>query len=43
MNRTKVHWLGEIPPHTAVIEAVPGIGNVGKLIVDGLVSTHQSN
>lgn len=42
VNRTKVHWLGEIPPHAAVIEAVPGIGNVGKLIVDGLVSSYES-
>ena len=42
MNRTKVHWQKEMPLHTAVLEAVPGIGNVGKLIVDGLVSTHQS-
>ena len=42
MNRCRVHWLSDFPEHTAVIEAVPGIGNVGKLVVDGLVSTNES-
>ena len=39
MNRTKIRWLvGDgLPEHAAMIEAVPGVGNVGKLIVDSLV------
>ena len=44
MNRTKIHWLvgGGLPEHVAMIEAVPGVGNVGKLIVDSLVEKHPS-
>ena len=36
MNRTKIHWLvgNNLPEHIAIIEAVPGVGNVGKLVVD---------
>ena len=38
MNRTRIHWLiGDcLPDHVALLEAVPGVGNVGKLIVDAL-------
>jgi|TARA_B110000211_G_scaffold235028_1_gene308679 proteasome assembly chaperone (PAC2) family protein len=44
MNRTKIHWLigDKLPKHMAIIEAVPGVGNVGKLVVDGLIKKHQS-
>ena len=41
MNRTRIHWLiGDcLPDHVALLEAVPGVGNVGKLIVDALVKS----
>ena len=44
MNRTRVHWLeGEgFPKHSMVLEAVPGVGNVGKILVDGLIEKHPS-
>ncbi|MEC7502996.1 MAG: PAC2 family protein, partial [Candidatus Thermoplasmatota archaeon] len=44
MSRTRVHWIvGDgLPEHTAVLEAVPGVGNVGKILVDSLVSKHPS-
>ena len=44
MNRTRIHWLvGEgIPEHVALLEAVPGVGNVGKIVVDSLVDKHPS-
>ena len=44
MNRTKIHWLigDRLPKHMAIIEAVPGVGNVGKLVADGLIKKHQS-
>ncbi len=44
MNRTKLHWLcdGGIPPGCTFLEAVPGVGNVGKIVIDGLVKKHPS-
>ena len=44
MNRTRVHWLeGEgLPKQSMVLEAVPGVGNVGKILVDGLIEKHPS-
>ena len=44
MNRTRIHWLvGEgVPEHAAMLEAVPGVGNVGKIVVDSLVDKHPS-
>jgi hypothetical protein len=44
MNRSRIHWLvGEgMPEHTAMLEAVPGVGNVGKIVVDSLVDKHPS-
>ena len=44
MSRTRVHWIvGDgLPEHAAVLEAVPGVGNVGKILVDSLVSKHPS-
>ena len=33
-----VHWIGTegLPEHQLLIVAVPGVGNVGKLVVDTL-------
>ena len=44
MNRTRIHWLvGEgLPEHAAILEAVTGVGNVGKIVVDSLVDKHPS-
>lgn len=44
MNRARVHWLegGGLPKHSMVLEAVPGVGNVGKILVDGLIEKHPS-
>lgn len=42
MSRTKIQYISDVPPHDAIIEAVPGIGNVGKLVVDGLVASYDS-
>ena len=44
MSRAGVHWLigDSLPEHVALLEAVPGVGNVGKLVVDGLVEKHPS-
>ena len=44
MNRTTIHWLeGEtLRENCTLIEAVPGVGNVGKIVIDGLVEKHPS-
>ena len=44
MRRAGVHCLigDSLPEHVALLEAVPGVGNVGKLVVDGLVEKHPS-
>jgi len=44
MNRTKIHWLigDSLPEHASMLEAVPGVGNVGKLVVDSLIEKHPS-
>ena len=44
MTRTRIHWLvGDgLPEHVAMLEAVPGVGNVGKIVVDSLVDKHPS-
>lgn len=44
VSRSRVHWIvGDgLPEHSAVLEAVPGVGNVGKILVDSLVSKHPS-
>ena len=44
MNRSQLHWLeGQgLPKHCTIIEAVPGVGNVGSLVIDGLLSKHPS-
>ncbi len=44
MNRTRVHWLeGKgLPKQSMILEAVPGVGNIGKILVDGLIEKHPS-
>ena len=44
LSRTTIHWLvGDgLPEHSAILEAVPGVGNVGKVLVDSLISKHPS-
>ncbi len=44
MNRTQIHWRENsgFPSHIAMIEAVPGVGNVGKLVIDGLKEKYSS-
>jgi len=44
VNRTRTHWLeGDcLPKGSMVLEAVPGVGNVGKILVDGLIEKHPS-
>ena len=40
-----IHWTGatSLPEHQLIIAAVPGIGNVGKLVVDTLNEQHESS
>tara|TARA_B100000900_G_scaffold83744_1_gene67722 strand:+ start:1804 stop:2565 length:762 start_codon:yes stop_codon:yes gene_type:complete len=42
--KTRFHWIieGGLPEHSAILEAVPGVGNVGKIVVDALVEKHPS-
>ena len=42
--KTKIHWIigNGLPEHSAILEAVPGVGNVGKIVVDALVEKHPS-
>ena len=42
MNRTKFHWFEGMPSKCTILEAVPGVGNVGKLVVDALIEKHPS-
>ena len=44
MKITRMLWIGEsrIPKGCMFIEAVPGVGNVGKIIVEGLMTKHPS-
>ena len=44
MNRCRIHWLeGEsLPEKCMIIEAVPGVGNVGKILIDALIQMHPS-
>tara|TARA_B100001769_G_C22076508_1_gene579758 strand:- start:32 stop:793 length:762 start_codon:yes stop_codon:yes gene_type:complete len=41
---TRFHWIvgNGLPEHSAILEAVPGVGNVGKIVVDALVEKHPS-
>ena len=42
---TTIHWTGEncLPEHKLMIVAVPGVGNVGKLVIDTLNEQHESS
>ena len=44
MSRAQINWLigDSLPEHVALLEAVPGVGNVGKLVVDALVENNPS-
>jgi len=44
MNRSKIHWISEesLPKKCLILEAVPGVGNVGKILLDALASKHPS-
>ena len=44
MNRAKIHWLEGIglPDKSIILEAVPGVGNVGKILIDAVVEKHPS-
>jgi len=39
-----VHWFSGdcLPAHDILLEALPGVGNVGKIIIDALVEKHDS-
>ena len=41
---TKIQWMegSELPQNQMVIAAVPGVGNVGKLVIDTLNEQHES-
>ena len=41
---TSIHWVADIglPEHTMILAAVPGVGNVGKLVIDTLNEQHES-
>jgi hypothetical protein len=42
---TTIHWTGDnsLPEHQLIIAAVPGVGNVGKLVLDTLNEQHESS
>ncbi len=45
MTRVTLLWedgAESLPKHHYLLEAVPGVGNVGKLVLDTLVNTHPS-
>ena len=41
---TKIQWMdgSELPSNQMIIAAVPGVGNVGKLVIDTLNEQHES-
>ena len=42
MNRTEIHWMNgvdSLPEQMVFIGALPGVGNVGKIIVDALIES----
>jgi len=43
MSRTRIKWYGneELPSWDWLLHAVPGVGNVGKLVVDSIVDKHE--
>tara|TARA_B100000945_G_scaffold64838_1_gene48457 strand:+ start:1166 stop:1930 length:765 start_codon:yes stop_codon:yes gene_type:complete len=44
LSRAKIHWLeeGRLPEKSMILEAVPGVGNVGKILIDSLIEKHPS-
>ena len=45
MSRARIVWYGgakKLPKIDLMLHAVPGVGNVGKLVTDSLVNTHES-
>ncbi|MEC7365377.1 MAG: PAC2 family protein, partial [Candidatus Thermoplasmatota archaeon] len=44
MNRVKVYWHEgtSLPEGSMILEAVPGVGNVGKILIDAVVEKHPS-
>ena len=41
---TSIHWTDDagLPDHQLILAAVPGVGNVGKLVIDTLNEQHES-
>jgi hypothetical protein len=41
---TTIHWTadGGLPEHELILAAVPGVGNVGKLVIDTLNEQHEA-
>ena len=41
---TKIQWMdgSKLPANQMIIAAVPGVGNVGKLVIDTLNEQHES-
>ena len=44
MNRSKIHWIAQdtLPKKCLILEAFPGVGNVGKILLDDLAAKHPS-
>ncbi len=46
MNRSITHWCTdseEIPQEMVILLALPGVGNVGKVLVDAIIEEHKSD
>ncbi len=41
---TTIHWTDQVglPEHELILASVPGVGNVGKLVIDTLNEQHES-
>ena len=42
---TSIHWTDQagLPEHELILASVPGVGNVGKLVIDTLNEQHESS
>ena len=42
---TSIHWTDQVglPEHELILASVPGVGNVGKLVIDTLNEQHESS
>ncbi len=42
---TTIHWIDQVglPEHELILASVPGVGNVGKLMIDTLNEQHESS